>query len=289
MLYRRVNVLLWVARLASQNQIPRATFNSKTGRHDTSIQRTIGHEKEIPLYMSKTVSLRIHLKQVHRHVWHRDGQNVSIGYDHHQRWWQRNNGDAWKQSNVAQHVVECSATHAAVLWEVAEVSVVVDSYGWLATPVHPIDVQLGLNLANGQAKVTPGRFDEQKLQTNTCNVWSGWNIPPLTFICRMTCYCRISSRCLLPVSSPATCARAVLPPWWIPAVITKRSTPKRSICCCSLQHNIPLNVSINVCVRQHATGENETSEKETVSPSTDTTADSPLNDVRSKRRVTLVC
>ena len=81
MLYRRVNVLLWVARLASQNQIPRATFNSKTGRHDTSIQRTRGHGKEIPLYMSKSVSLRIHLKQVHRHVWHRDGQNVSIGDD----------------------------------------------------------------------------------------------------------------------------------------------------------------------------------------------------------------
>ena len=43
-------------------------FNDKSGRHDTSNQRSTSHEKEIIFYMSETVSLGIHLTHVHRHM-----------------------------------------------------------------------------------------------------------------------------------------------------------------------------------------------------------------------------
>ena len=38
------------------------------------------------------------------YVWHRGGRNVSIVYDHQEPWWQLDNSEAGKQSNV-QHVV----------------------------------------------------------------------------------------------------------------------------------------------------------------------------------------
>ena len=60
--------------------------------------------------------------------------------------------------NVAQHVVGCSAIHAEVPQEVAEVSGVVDSFDAHADPVHPVDVKLGLYPANGQVKVVSGRY-----------------------------------------------------------------------------------------------------------------------------------
>ena len=49
---------------------------------------------------------------------------------------------------------------------------VVDSNGAHTDPVHPIDVLLGLNLANGQAKVMSGHFGATETP-NTCNMWSG--------------------------------------------------------------------------------------------------------------------
>ena len=55
--------------------------------------------------------------------------------------------------------------------EVAEVSWVVDSSSENANPVHPIDVLLGLNPANGQAKVISCRCDDEETP-NTCHVWS---------------------------------------------------------------------------------------------------------------------
>ena len=66
------------------------------------------------MYMSKTVSLRIHLKHVHRYKCDMGGQ-----------------------TNFAQYIVAFSATRAA------EVTCVVDSSGAHTHLVQPMDVLLG--------------------------------------------------------------------------------------------------------------------------------------------------
>ena len=64
-------------------------------------------------------------------------------------------------------------THAAVPQKDAEVSGVGHSSVVHADPVHPIDVLLGFNPANGQAKVMSGRCGTVESLANTCNMWSG--------------------------------------------------------------------------------------------------------------------
>ena len=74
------------------------------------------------------------------------------------------------------------------------------------------------------------RFGDQEGQGDVWTLWycgnswlahatcgaalSSWNIPPLIFMCGMTWCCNISSRYLMPVSSPATCTRTVQPTPW---------------------------------------------------------------------------
>ena len=81
------------------------------------------------------------------------------------------NSDAWKQSNVAHHVVKCSATHAAVLKEVAEVSGLVDSSGINVDAVHPIDILLCVSLMHGKVKAMSGRCGTAETPT-MCNMRS---------------------------------------------------------------------------------------------------------------------
>ena len=65
------------------------------------------------MYMSETVSLEIHLKHVHSHVC-----DIGVGEMSVSVTTPTSPGDglktAWTQPNAVQHVVEWSATHAAV-------------------------------------------------------------------------------------------------------------------------------------------------------------------------------
>ena len=108
---------------------------------------------------------------------------------------------------------------------------VVDSSNTHADQVHPIDILLGLNLVSRQAKVMSGPCGTVMLK-----------IPQLTFMCRMMCRSRISSQYLMPICESATCTRAILLPWWIPAHTMTLQPPKQCLW----------------CLHQHVTGENET-------------------------------
>ena len=62
----------------------------------------------------------------------------------------------------------------------------VDFSGAHADPVHLIDVLLGLNPENGQAKVMSGRCGASELLIRaTCGV-ACWKTPLVVFMCEMT-------------------------------------------------------------------------------------------------------
>ena len=79
--------------------------NNKNGRHDTSNLPKLPCEGDYSVSVQNSISGNLPGTWIQTYVWHRGGRNVSIVYDHQEPWWQLDNSEAGKQSNVAQHVV----------------------------------------------------------------------------------------------------------------------------------------------------------------------------------------
>ena len=79
----------------------------------------------------------------------------------------------------------------------------------------------------------------QKLLTTATSglVLSCRNIPPLMSMCGMMWSCRILFPYLMPVSAPATCTKAILPPWWICAHTMMLPLPKQLTYCMQFGEN----------------------------------------------------